>query len=353
MLLPRLELLIGGFVFVLLIGLGPALNLVSRRQPTRILLACCMAPLVGLVELGIVLYPLVYADHPLNSIAVPAADVLLLLSAILVGVTVRTDRGVLLALIERKRAMFVTVLLTAICAAFVLFALTLPLIVSNLEYGLWQSSPWDATNYMLTAWHAQHLLWSYGANPAHYQDLLNINPALATIMAWFPHDRPVSAIALGWFSTVLGVPVYYAYYPYKLLSLFCSFWVTLAVCSLIGIRGWQRYMSAIVIAIGFWGVFIVDIDASSQLNAIPLSLLFLFAWLQLELSPAQTQKIVGSFGREHVLFALSFAGLIGYYPEFIVLLSAALIGYYAFQILHRPAFWRVTLNRVLTLGAGS
>ena len=79
---------------------------------------------------------------------------------------------------------------------------------------------------------------------------------------------------------------------------------------------------------GFWAFALVDMNATGQALALPLSLLVLFAWLQAD--EAHGARL---FSREHVLLALALAGLFGFYAEMMPLLLVALA-------LHAVLRWR-------------
>src|SRR5262249_17343032 len=128
-----------------------------------------------------------------------------------------------------------------------------------------------------------------------------------------------------WFASLFNVRIDEMFYSYKLLSLPVAFLAVLGLAIQFDTPLWLKYPMAIAIGAGFWGQFVVDTDANSQLNSIPIALLLLFALTQFALG-----KRTKIFTRERIFLAVVIAAGINFYQEFMLLFILAFFLYYLF-----------------------
>src|SRR5579859_3378283 len=324
-------LLLGAFLLVYAIGIGPALHLVSPSARNRLACAFLLAPAVGLVFLTILLAPLVYSDHPIATIAWPVVGFAFAVSAILLVLAVRKNYREYQQSLNKR-----SIIVISLAFIGVFLVLILPILL-GIEYSFWQGDPWDASNYMLIGWAAKNLTWSYLGDVSKYSTIIQINPALSAVMYGLEtHGRSVFFFSVAWMSTIFGAPIYLVYFPAKILNLLIAFFAALAVCKRLGLKPWHDVAVASLVAISFWASYVVDVDAGGQLNAIPLSLLFLFAWLQCEID--SPEKLLS---RQRLFLGFSLAGLIYAYPEMLPPLAVSILIYYVLRLIQKPGLARV------------
>lgn len=294
------------------IGLGPALQLTSGRG--RRLDAALLAPALGLALLGFVLHPLVLAGVPVARAATGVNAVLLAASA-------------LLAWTDRRRTGSPTPgerrdLVAAVAAVVVLvIAVCVPLQRGGLDHRLWQLNEWDASNYIQLASYVQEIPVAAAAQTAGEQQVVQRDPAASTVIALVRGGmRLATSVALAWMAELLRRPVYECYALFKLLNLVLTLPAALALGRRLGLGRVACLEFGAVTAAGFWTVHTADVDAASQANAVPLTLLLVYAWVQTEADP-----LPRPVGRERVLLGLAVAAIFCYYGELIPLLVAAFL----------------------------
>jgi len=319
--LEKPTLLAGAVVLLFLIGLGPALHLVNGAR--RRAHAALIAPALGLALLGLVLYPLVRADLTVGRAARPLS-----LAAVLVS-------GALFVIDRRRHpepagdADWRQCAWAAAGAGVVVAVLALPATRAGLGHTLWQGNDTDAGFYLHVAAFAQEIPWSWARDRTRDQDVVQHSVAAAGGIGLVASEwRPAAALMVAWAAAVWGRPVTEVYYAVALLGPALAFPTMLAVASRLGLRGMWRLVPAVVVSVGFWAHVLVDMNATGQALALPLSLLVLFAWLQ-----SDQARTASPFSRERMLFALGLAAMFGFYAEMMPLLLLALA-------LHAGMRWR-------------
>src|SRR4051794_2652915 len=122
MIASRPFFLLASFLLLYLIGIGPALFLVSRSFPQRLACAFCLAPAVGLVFLTMLLALPVYSDHPLATVALPVTVIAVAVSIGLVILDVQRRYHEYQQMLNIK-----AILLILLTATVIFFALILPM----------------------------------------------------------------------------------------------------------------------------------------------------------------------------------------------------------------------------------
>lgn len=324
--------LIQGLLILFGIGLGPSLHLVTRVRPSHFRLVACIAPTVGLAIIGFQLFPLVLAGFTIRSTARSLLAANLLLSAALLLLHLTRKRH------EGPQRLSPRALLTTVgCFAFLFGSLNLPMILGGRDHTLWQGNSTDAILYMSLGQYVRDIPWSVAQDPSRAQEILQRNPA-ATMGLILVHDggRRVAALSLAWMAEVVGTPISVFHYAFNILNLLLGFFVTLAVAEELSLPRGHAHAAALIVGGGFWAQFVIDCNASGQLNSVPLALLFLFAWLQQERCEQDS-----AFRRERVLLGLSVAGLICCYVECVPLVLAALVGSGLLDVIHHPGRGRM------------
>ncbi len=317
---------------LILSGFGLSLHLVSRSTPHRVWTAFLISPAVALAEIGLILYPLFLNSIPVDRVEIPFTLILLLLSAGLLIVEVRAHPGDYKVLLSKANRWY----LLGFVAIFLL--LVLPAYLGGDHYRYWQGNSYDATNYWSLTYFVAHIPIRELNNPSALQTAAQLNPGLIMPLSSDP-VRLVVELPLAWLSLLFNLPVYEFYYYFKLLALAVTFFVALAVARRLKLPAIYHFSMAAVLSIGFWAWYVSDVDALSHLYSIPLGLLFLLAWLQLE-----EDAPLSLFTRQRVLFSISLAALLGYYPEFIPLTIFAIVLYHTKLLFDFPA--RRNLERV-------
>jgi hypothetical protein len=326
--IPRIAypiLLLLSLVLLSVIGFGPSLHLISRQHPRRVSMAVLISPAVGLAIIALIAYPLFLNSIPLDRIVIPLTVASLLFSASLFIIDFRRHRGDYADLLSKTNAVY----LAAFAVVFLL--LILPAYVGGDHYRYWQGTPADARNYWSWTYFAQRIPFHNIDNIDALQEGIQHNPALIAAFA-SPPVRVVVEQPLAWLCLLFDVPAHEFYYYYKLLALVITFFGALVVAKQLNLPPAYRFGLIIALTVGFWPWYVSDIDALSHIYSIPLGLLFLFAWLQLE----EDAPFV-LFSRQRLLFSLSLAALLGYYPEFMPLAIFAFIPYHIKLLMDYPA----------------
>lgn len=311
---------LASLLLLALVGVGPSLYLVSRLNTRRVETAILISPAVALAEIGIIFYPLFRGSIPVDRYDVPMA-------VLLVGVSVALS----MLDFRRRRAdyarLFATANLKYLAAfALVFLLLVLPAFVGGDRARYWERNPYDATNYWGLTYFAQHIPFNQiTTDPQAIQDAVERNPILITVIQGGPiFTRPVVELPFAWLSLLFRIPVYEFYHYFKLLAFSVAFLGGLALARGLKLPRSFGFSLAAVLVLGFWAWIVSYLDALSNVYSVPLGVLFVFAWLQLE-----EDAPLKLFSRQRLLFSLSLAALLGYYPESMPFALLAVALYYA------------------------
>ena len=335
-----------GLVLLSGVGFGPSLHLVSKQNSRRVSTALFISPAIGLAIIALIAYPLFLNSIPLDRVLVPLTVIPLGFSGTLLIIDIRAHRSEYSKLLSRKNSLYLAVF------GVVFFLLVIPAYVGGDQYRYWQSTPADARNYWSWTYFVQHIPFRDHniSNPDMVQNAIQFNPGLMAAFSSNGAAAPVRIVVeqpLAWLCLLFNIPIYEFYYYFKLLAALITFFTALAVAKRFNLPPGYSLSLGIILATGFWTWYVIDIDALSHVYTLPLGMLFIFAWVQLE-EENPTKRI----SRQRLLFSLSFSALLGYYPEIIPLIIIALALYYGKYFFDFPG--RSSLKRIegvfITLG---
>lgn len=331
-------LMLFGLALLALMGLGPGLHLISRQNPRRVSVAFLISPAIGLSLVALVVYPLILNSITLDKIYIPLTIILLILSGVLIFLDARASRDDYRELLSKTNAIYLATFL------IVFIALVLPAHIGGNQYRYGQGTVIDVANYWSLTYLVQHVPFNQIFDTAAIQNAVQNYSSLLFALT-HPPVRVVVEIPFGWLSLLFNIHIYEFYYYFKILAFIVAFLMGLAVGERVKLPLNYRLVLASILAIGFWAWYVNDIDALSQIFSIPLSLLFCFSWIQ-AVEEAQRQWV----NRERLLFGVSFAALLAYYPEIIPLVVVA-IGLYCLKLLFDLPI-RDSLRQIAGVGIG-
>jgi len=325
--LPPVLMLFLGYATLFLIGIGPSVWLIPNRNPRRIALALCIAPVVGLAESGLILYPLTLYDMLIVDTAYPLAIATIAVSIGLLILNIRRAPLAYRQITTRRKGVFV-----ATSFAITTVLLLLSFIVGGQHTQLWPGNPWDAFDYITVAQYTKILPVSYLQSTSHIQDILQTNPAFSQLVGTgIVLSRPVASNTLAWLSVLFHIPTFSGYYFLKMLFVLLIFGSTLAVCIQARMSLRWTIACAVVLTIGFWSFLVIEIDALSELAGLSLCFLTLFTWLCLE--QEAPQKLAS---RQRLFLSFALAAVMIFYAEIFVELVASIGFYYLIRFVHKP-----------------
>ena len=164
-------------------------------------------------------------------------------------------------------------------SAVALAVLMIPGLIGSTQFVLFRGNHYDAFNYL-------EMASTYARFKRH--DVLSLSTESLTSLhgfytaAWYMHERPLVSILYAifqHFNTVYFTHLHYYYLTYSLFlsgGLIATFIIqlrptlNLALCNIAGFG----------CMLGFWGQYILDLDAWSQVVWTPLQLLTVLLWIQ-------------------------------------------------------------------------
>ncbi len=320
------------FALMTLIGVGPALTLLPRSEK-QFVYACGIAPALGFALVGIAGFPMVRHVAPVNVWAFPFAGLLVASSlALLVLWWRNVARAV--ALGAQARALIVPILIFLICYLL----LVSPLAVKGIEYALFRSNPSDAFVYMSLGETTRVADWATIERGAEFTqnnwrgitELAGVSPtslfSARFIGLSFSLNNP---ILLAWFASLAQIPIYHVFYAYNLLALACALPLTLVIGKHLRLPRWLNYFGGAVIVLGFWARYILETDASGEIASLPLLMLTVFAWIEIEANAARVTR------GNALLFGLGFAAAFCFNFPILALLLGGMGLYYLTALVRR------------------
>lgn len=315
-----------------LMGIGPALVMLPI-QSKQLQYALAVAPMLGFVMLEIIGLPLVRYLAPVQHWALLITILLVGISGALVWFWWHSHRNENPFHLGTK-----ALVLPAVVFLICFVVLVSPMIALGIRYSIFRSNPSDAFTYISLADSVRLAPWSALVNAIRFSSenhqalerLASISPGalLTARMVGLPIQLS-NMVTLAWFSQITGLPTYTAYYPYHVMAFLNAYLLGVAWGAVLGLRR-IKYAAAAVIALGFWARFVLETDASFEINTIPLMLLTTFAWVQLEVHASK--NLVSPV---RVLFALALTALLCNYLVFPGLIVVALALFYAVALLRR------------------
>lgn len=329
-----------------LIGIGPALwIMVSSERPLTF--AAGIAPVIGYAVIGLISFPLVRYIGPAHIWAWPVTIGLVIVSLLLVGCDWQRHR-------QDYTKPFVS--LSLLHAGLILtgcLILGLPMAFMGLQYAVFRTNPSDAFNYMSLAETLRVVGWEVLLGGATISpDNLNGLRALAAASptALLTSRFVMLPVALNkmaffaWGMEITSIPVYRFYYAHHLLALAVALPVAVLIGHQLRLMRPFKYLGATAIVFGFWAQFVLDTDAGFETSILPVVLLVIFTWLQLEQEPLQLTS------RYRALLALAFAVIVCFYLPLASIIAVAFSCYYGLGVLQKTLSVKHILYHGGTLG---
>ena len=336
------------FSFVLLLGLltiigvGPLVWLTAPNLPTKF--APALAPAAGLAVINLLAFPLVRYVAPAQAWAGPLAAGLAVLSLVLLALDWRR-RPQRYAWVQDWHNHLPVI-------AFVLAGTLLvasPLLLLGIQYRIFRSNPSDALWYMSLAETLRVSTWSTVLGGMQIQDnqaglatLANVSPTALLAARAVIHPLALNKMAaLAWMAEIAHSPITHAYFLHHLLALASSVPAAFFVASRLTRSRGLRLLAAAAVGLGFWARLVLEMDAGYELSAIPMGLLFVAGWIELE------REGPHAWSRHWVWAGVALAAIVAINFPLTVVLAAAFGVYYGVGLLQR----RRLLPALLDCGA--
>ena len=270
-------------IWLTIIGVGPIVWLIPPARSARYALA--LAPAMGLAIISLAAFPLVRYMAPVQAWAWPASVGLALFSLALVTLDWRQHPQRYGAL--RGWRSYAPVI---VCLLLCTLVVASPILVFGIQYRIFRTNPSDAFYYMSLAETLRVANWPTLLGGLQLQNnqiglaaLANVSPT-ALFSARFILD-PLALnkmAALAWLAEVARLPVTRAYYLQHLLSLAIAPPVVFVIAGQLTQSRVLKLLVSAAVALGFWATWVLEMDAGYELSALPLALLFVAAWIELE-----------------------------------------------------------------------
>lgn len=321
-----------------LVGIGPAWAVLRERGA---LAAWLLAPAVGFVLTAVFGTGFTALNVPVSRWALPW-----LIGASLAGVAYCLARPFSLAATGRSCPAALAL------GGFLLTGLLLvaPLMVGGLCFSVFRGNGEDSFNYMAVAGYLDHEPISW-ADRVDRQALIERHQSYERVRQLL-NTRWTSSALLAFSCRIAGVPLYRFEYAYSLLSFLLAYGPALLLALAAGLGRVPAAALALVMAAGFWGQFVLDIRAVSQVNSLPVLLLLalLVVWIEERVDP-------GTGWRLHVLLGLTAGAVIVLYPEIVPMAVLGLALYFISRVARREfRFHRVSgyaLSLILAAAAAA
>ena len=267
------------------IGLGPALWL-NRRHPSRLVYSAAMAPAIGYALIGLLAFPLVRFVAPASAWTYPVTTLLVILSLALAALDWRYRPWSFKQLVPRRAAQVVIGLTLLVYAA-----LASPLALRGIQYSIYRSNPHDAFLYMSLAeslravdWqtlqHGGSLTW---ANLGNIARLAEASPTALFAARQVSLPLILNKMAmLAWSAALTQTPIPLFYYAHHVLAFAVAWPLVPLLGQQLQLARWQSWLAAAAVTLGFWARFVLESDAGYEITVIPITLLFILAWMLLD-----------------------------------------------------------------------
>lgn len=314
-----------------LVGLGPAVWLThgSKQTPRG---AVYLAPTLGLAILNLLGFPFVRYVGAIQDWSGIATAGLVLVSLTLVvgywkyaGLSIRAARWKLFTW---------EIVFVLAC----LIVLTAPLALNGIQYAIFRSNPSDAFVYLSLAETARVADWSTIAqgtaftrdNWSGLTELAAASPtALFSARLIGLSFSLNNSITLAWLGSLFQIPLYRFFVAFNLFCLACALPLALLICKRLALSRWLIYLGAAAIVLGFWGRYIVESDSSGEIASLPLLMLTVLAWMEIEANEGRV-TIPNAF-----LFAIPLAATWCINFPIVGLLVGGMAFYYGIALVRR------------------
>lgn len=281
-----------------LIGYGGSLFVFGKNY-SRWICFCIWAPILGLTWLTLCGTGLIFLNYPVSS----WSGVILLLSLIVsFFISWISMKGP----IEPVTKSYLEAFYWFLSGGFVaLILLALPVILGGLNFTLLRGNGADSFNYILMADLLEHIPYDVAVNASpdwltFKHSFYPLAQSLILSTRW-----PVSML-LALFSRWLDIPVYQFEYSFSLFFLLLEYAVVFLLALKCRFKPYLSMLFALSICLGFWGQWLVDIRAQSQISVMPIiiALMILLVHLEKKNKEQYWKESLCFFGMMGALFLL-------------------------------------------------
>lgn len=268
------------FCIFLGIGLGPTLWLFSYKKPEEDrLFTLAVAPVIGVVLTTLVGTYCVLWDLPIEAWGKKWLTISLLFSTMLMIVTPLIRRiqygssewcrqPVSQSSTKNKTTFILSYSGFLLCCIFLL----LPLLLGGLNYTILRGNGTDTFNYITMAGYLIHepLSWVYSAP---ITDLVAKHPSYSLAYVLFTKTRWSTSMLMGWCSYITHIPLYRFEFGFTTLFYLMLYGVSYCFAASFSLKPRYALLIALAICLGFYGQFVLDVRAISQVSTLPLLVL--------------------------------------------------------------------------------
>jgi hypothetical protein len=289
------------FICLALIGLGP--TLLIFKAEFRVASFFALSPVVGLILTTIFGTYFVLMDYPVLLWGVPWLIVSLVVSLI-ISFWVGKRHGFIESLEEDNKPAF----WFFIAGLLIVLVLALaPMIVGGLDFTVLRGNGTDDINYMTMAGYLFHEPYSQIFHSS-IQTLIDKHPTYALAQQLLT-TRWSTSMLLAWCFDVTHVPLYRFEYGFTALFFIITYGVAFEFALKAKMPLHYVALLAIAVCVGFWGQFVLDTRAMSQISVLPVLLLFVFLLARIE------NQVTQGAWREYVFLGIVFTSIVLLYVE--------------------------------------
>lgn len=244
---------------------------------------------------------------------------------------------------------------------FSLLALTLPFIVGGESFSILRGNGTDAFNYVAMANALDNVPYDF-LMQASPQWLASKHPFYPLAQTLLNGTRWPVSMLLALFSRWLGLSPYQFEYNFSLYFFLLEYLITFLFALKLSLKPKISMLLSLAVCIGFWGQWLLDIRAQSQMSVMPLVMASTYLLVNL------SKKSKLQYWKECVLFCILVSAISFLYMEIIPIIALAglillvwpknrwhLVGYYILAVLIAFLFllfhfdyWSSLLTKMLT-----
>lgn len=298
------------------IGIGPALVFLSAEK--RLEVALAIAPALGFALTSVFGTYFILLDKPVAEWAIPWLFISTVISIALSFFAFKKYQ-LKLALVNWQ-LLKVFAMGLGLTTLLVLF----PMVLGGLDFTTLRGNGSDTFNYIAIAGYLDREPYSW-ASQVDIKMLIEKHPSYV-LAASLLDTRWTTSAMLAFTSRIAGHPIYYFEYGFTalcfILSVGPAFWLALST----RIKPLSAILLSVAISVGFWGQFVLDIRAMSQMNSIPILLLICLLIVRIE----SNLKI--AFPGEIMLLPIAIISLMVFYIEIFPMLVLGLVIFWVVRL---------------------
>lgn len=287
------------YLCFLLVGIGPTLLIFESSLTWDGFLG--LAPAIGLSLITIIGTYLVLLDYPVDSWSFSILIIGFLLSLYLSYKFIKKKNY-----INRQDKKYFLIFLIGLVIVAIL--LLMPILLGGLSYTVLRGNGTDTFNYMTMAGYLLHEPYSTIFHST-IDTLIDKNASYPLAQALLK-TRWSTSMLLAWSSSITNVPLYRFEFGFTILFFIIDYGVSYLIARQLRLSPIYSILVAISICTGFWGQFVLDIRAMSEISVFPLLLLFVYGLSDCEIKVTKTN-------RRQILLGLVFTAIIFLYVEIL------------------------------------